>query len=289
MLLAALLFSTGGVAIKLSTLTGWQAAGLRTAIGALALLALPAARRGYSWRTLVVAIPYAATFILYALANKQTTAANAIFLQDTAPLYVLLLAPLVLGERIERADVIFLLALAGGAALLLIGAPVSLATAPNPRLGNALALAAGGTWALSLLGLRWISLRSAGSGEQPFAIIVAGCVLAAAVAATAQIPAPPFPSSARTLANLGVVIYLGVVQIGLAYVLLLRGIRGVSALEASLLLLVEPVFTPLWAWLLLDERPPALGLLGGAMIVLAVAANGILRGVSSAPRTPRSA
>jgi hypothetical protein len=75
LLLGALLFSTGGVAIKLSTLSGWQVAGLRAAVAAVVLVAiLPAARRGFSWRTFVVALPYAATFILYTLANKETTA-----------------------------------------------------------------------------------------------------------------------------------------------------------------------------------------------------------------------
>ncbi|HLF12685.1 MAG TPA: EamA family transporter, partial [Gammaproteobacteria bacterium] len=250
LLLGALLFSTGGVAIKLSTLSGWQVAGLRAAVGALVmLLFLPAARRGWSLRTCLVAIPYAATFILYTLANKETTAANAIFLQDTAPLYLLLLSPLLLRESIERWDVVLLCALAGGAWLLFVSTPEPLATAPRPGLGNVLALAAGVTWALSLLGLRWIAVRNKTSGEEPLAVILAGCVLAFAAAAIAVFPALLYPVAEWQTPNWVIILYLGTFQIGLAYVFVTRAMRRVSALEASLLVLTEPVFVPLWAWL----------------------------------------
>jgi drug/metabolite transporter (DMT)-like permease len=288
LVLGALLFSTGGVAIKWSTLTGWQAAGLRAAVAAAFMLAvLPAARRGWSARTLLVALPYAATFILYTLANKETTAANAIFLQDTAPFYLLLLSPWLLRERIERADLLLLAALLLGAVLLLAAAPAPAATAPRPALGNALALASGFAWALSLLGLRWITVRSAASGEQPLAVIVAGCVLAFAISSVALLPEPPFPAAVRTPSNVAVIVYLGVFQIGLAYVLVTRGMREVSALEASLLLLTEPVFTPIWAWLVLGETPAPLALAGGALIVGAATVNTWLRGVSSATEPTR--
>ncbi|MEE8237005.1 MAG: EamA/RhaT family transporter, partial [Gammaproteobacteria bacterium] len=77
-MLGAVLFSTGGVAIKAATLTGWQLSCFRSLAAAVVLLIfLPSARRGWSWRSVVVAIPYAATFTLYTLANKYTTAANA--------------------------------------------------------------------------------------------------------------------------------------------------------------------------------------------------------------------
>ena len=278
-----MLFSTGGVAIKLSSLTGWQAAGMRAIVAAIVMLAvLPAARRGWSRRTLLVAVPYAATFILYTLANKETTAANAILLEDTAPLYLLLMSPLVLRERIERWDWLLLAALAFGVALLFAATPEPLVTAPRPTLGNALALAAGITWALSLAGLRWITVRAPLSREEPVAVIVAGCLLAFAVAAAASWPDSPFPPGARTVPNTVIVVYLGVCQIALAYVFVTRGMRQITALEASLLLLTEPVFTAIWAWLLVDETPTFAALSGGAVILAATAANTLLRGVSSA-------
>src|SRR3954452_11794857 len=139
---AAVLFSTGGAAIKAVTLTGWQVAGFRSGIAAVVLLAvIPEARRGWSWRIVPVAAAYAATLLTFVLANRLTTAANAIFLQSTAPLYVLLLSPLLLHEPIRRADVLYIAAVLAGISLFLIGAQPAIATAPDPRGGNAIALA----------------------------------------------------------------------------------------------------------------------------------------------------
>ena len=287
LLLAALLFSTGGVAIKLAALDGLQVAGLRAAAAALVLVALlPAARRGFSFRTWLVAVPYAATFVLYTLANKETTAANAIFLQDTAPLYLLLLAPWLLRERIERWDVLLLLALAGGAALLFAATAQPVATAPRPRLGNLLALAAGATWALSLLGLRWITLRGRASHEEPLAVIVGACALTAIAISLVRLPEGLYPRADWRLADWAIIAYLGAFQISLAYVFVTRALRAVSALEASLLLLTEPVFAPIWAWLVLGETVTLLGVTGGALIVAAAAANSLLRNVSSGSKAP---
>jgi drug/metabolite transporter (DMT)-like permease len=121
LLLAAVLFSTGGAAIKAATLTGWQVASFRSGIAALAVwLLVPAARGRWSRRVLAVAAVYAATMVLFVVANKLTTAANTIFLQSTAPLYVLLAGPLLLGERVTRADLALMAAVAAGMALFFV-------------------------------------------------------------------------------------------------------------------------------------------------------------------------
>ena len=266
-MLGALLFSTGGVAIKATTLTGWQVSSSRCLVAAITLwVLLPAARRGWTWRSLLVAVPYAATFTLYALANKYTTAANAIFLQDTAPFYVLLLGPVLLHEQIRRRDLAFMAALVVGLVLIFASSREPLATAPDPALGNALAACAGVTWALTIMGLRWIAVRSLRSREQPTAAVIGGSLLAFAFCGVFS-----FPVEGPTLADGLIVVYLGVFQIALAYVFVTEGMRHVSALEASLLLLVEPVFSPVWAWLLLTETPGALAILGGSVVVAATA------------------
>lgn len=272
-LVGALLFSTGGVAIKLSSMTGWQVAGLRTAVAAVCLLVmLPATRRGFTWRTVLVGVPYAATLVLYTLANKETTAANAIFLQDTAPLYLLLLGPWLLGERVLRSDLMFLLALAGGAALIFAAVAEPLASAPRPVLGNAFGIASGVTWALALLGMRWIAARPLTSREHPLTAIVAACLMAFAFSAY-----DAFPIEGARALDWWLVVYLGAIQIGLAYVFITRGMRDVPALETSLLLLVEPVLSPVWAWLVLAETPPPLALAGGAVILSATAVHSLTR------------
>src|SRR6185369_12377884 len=145
---AGLLFSTGGAAIKAASLTGWQVASFRSGLAAIVLLAaIPNARRQFRWSMLPVAAAYAATLILFVLANRLTTSANAIFLQATAPLYLLLLGPLLLHEPIRRNDVYYMLAVAIGLALFLAGRDTAAVTAPDPPRGNLLALASGVTYA----------------------------------------------------------------------------------------------------------------------------------------------
>ncbi len=270
---AAVLFSTGGAAIKACALDGWQVASFRSAVATVALLVLvPAARRGWTRRTLLVAVPYAATLVLYTLANRLTTAASTIFLQDTAPLYVLFLSPLLPGERFRRRDAGPALLAAAGMVLFFAGVPHPSVTAPRPLAGNLLAALAGVTWALTLLGLRWVGREGAGAGA---AAAAAGNLLAALAAL-----APALPVRSFRPADAAVVLFLGVVQIGLAYALLTRGLAaggpggppgGVPAFEASLLLLLEPVLNPVWAFLVHGERPGTLVLLGGALVLAATA------------------
>ncbi len=260
---AALLFSTGGAAIKATAFSAWQVASFRSGIAAIALfLLLPAWRRGWSKRTLLVGFFYAVTLILYVTANKLTTAANSIFLQATAPLYVLLLAPRLLGEPLRRGDMLLAALLVAGMTLFFVQVDPALATAPNPLQGNLIAAASGVTWALTLLGLRWL----AGS-EQPEsagAAVISGNALAFLVCAPLA-----FPVSGSLPLDWAVVAYLGLFQIGLAYVAMTRGMRGTPAFEASLLLLLEPVLNSIWAWLVHSEQPGTASLLGCALILAA--------------------
>lgn len=273
-ILGALLFSTGGVAIKAATLTGWQLSCFRSLAAAVALLIfLPSARRGWSWRSVLVAIPYAATFTLFTLANKYTTAANAIFLQDTAPFYILFLGPLLLGERIRRRELGFMAALLIGLGLIFASTHEATSYASDPKFGDLLALISGLTWALTVLGLRWIAVRAKHHDDEPAAAVVAGCLVASLFAAWFA-----FPAENVNVGNWLIVAYLGVFQIALAYVFITAGIRHIRALEVSLLLLVEPVLSPLWVWLLLAESPAAQALAGGAIVIGATAVHAVRSG-----------
>lgn len=256
---AALLFSTGGAAIKATTLTAWQVASFRSGVAALALLLfLPAARRGWSPRVLPVGLAYAATMILFVAGNKLTTAANTIFLQSTAPLYLLLLGPLLLGERVRRRDVGVAAVVGAGMVLFFVGAEEPVATAPDPALGNALAAASGVAWALTVAGLRWIGR----GGGASLPTVVTGNLLAFALCL-----APALPVAGAGLADWATIGYLGVFQIGLAYVLLAAALRHVPAFEASILLLLEPALNPVWAWIVHGERPGPWAIAGGALIL----------------------
>lgn len=264
---AALLFSTGGAAIKAATLTSWQIASFRSGVAVVFLLAaLPQARRGWSWRIAPPALAYAATLILFVLANRLTTSANAIFLQDTAPLYVLLFGPWLLREPVRRADVLYMLAVAAGMSLFFVGAPSAVATAPNPHLGNLVAVSSGLTWALTITGLRW--LARGGSGDAAMATVAAGNLIGC-------LTALPFalPVSSAGAGNVLVILYLGIVQIGLAYVLVTRAIRHVSAFETTAVLLLEPALNPVWTWLVHGEKAGWWPVAGGAVILSATLIN----------------
>jgi drug/metabolite transporter, DME family len=263
---AALLFSTGGAAIKATALTSWQVASFRSGIAALTVLLLvPAARRGWTWAALPVSAAYAATMVLFVASNKLTTSASAIFLQSTAPLYVLLLSPLLLRERIRPRDVGFMGVVALGLVLFFVDPGAASATAPNPRLGNWLSLASGVTWALTIMGLRWMGSR-AGGGDSAFTMVVGGNALAFAACLPMALPAQAAPVDWAVLA------YLGVFQIAAAYLLLTAGIRHVPALEASTLLLAEPALNPFWAWLVHGETPGPWSIMGGVLIIGATVA-----------------
>jgi DME family drug/metabolite transporter len=261
---AAALFSTGGAAIKACSLTGWQVASFRSGVAALFLaLVIPKSRRGWSWRTALVGVAYAVTMILFVLGNKLTTAANTIFLQSTAPLYILVAAPFLLKEKIRKTDLIMMAAIACGLGLFFIDLEPASASAPNPFLGNLCGAGAGISYALTLMGLRWLERRDEGG----LSAVVVGNLLACLLALPLV-----FPLAGAGALDWSMIGYLGVIQIGLAYVLLTYGLKKVPAFEASLIILLEPTLNPVWAWLFQDEVPGGLALVGGAIILLSTIA-----------------
>lgn len=260
----AFLFSTGGAAIKAVEFTSWQVASLRSGVAALAVwLLLPAARQFRRERlgmTLLVAAAYAATLVLFVLANRLTTAANTIFLQSTAPLYILLLGPWLLKEPIARRDLAFMAAVGLGMAFFFFGRQTTFATAPDPVAGNILAACSGITYAAMLLGLRWMGT----TGGSPASAVALGNLFAFLVALPLALPI-----GRQGPVDWIIVVYLGVFQIGLAYAVLTRAIPHVPALETSLLLFIEPALNPLLAWAVHGEYPGPWALLGGTLIMAA--------------------
>jgi DME family drug/metabolite transporter len=257
---AALLFSTGGAGIKAAAFTGWQIASFRSGIAAIVLwLCIPGARRGWTGRTVLVGVAYASTLVLFVLANRLTTSANTIFLQSTAPLYVLVLSPWLLRERVRPADIGFMSLVAVGLALFFVGSQPPLVTAPDPVRGNVLAAASGVTWALTVCGLRWMGK---GADDAAIGAVVVGNAFAFLATLPRALPLAPHAAT-----DWVIVAYLGVFQIGLAYVLVTSALRRLSALEASIILLIEPALNPLWAWAVHGEVPSAWGLAGGALIL----------------------
>ena len=285
-LAAAILFSTGGAAIKGTELSGFTVAGLRSIVAAIALVVLlPAARRGFGLDLLPAAFAYAATLVCFVTATKLTTSAAAIFLQSTAPVWVLLLAPLLLGERFLRSDLPYVFAACFGLLLVFLGSRDAVATAPQPALGNLIALAAGLFYALLMVTMRKLARDASEKkmADRSLPATVLGNLIAFAVC----LPFMPAVGEVASMPSrdLAAVLYLGVVQIGIAYWLFTRGLRWLPALEVSLLVLLEPVLNPLWTWLLHGERPSPLALGGGALMLGALVTRS-LRAKSSPSGSP---
>jgi drug/metabolite transporter (DMT)-like permease len=275
LLAAALLFSTGGAAVKATILSNWQVAGLRSAIAAAVLwLASPGIGR-LTWRVWLVGLAYGITLVTFVTANKLTTAANAVFLQAAAPLYLMAAGPW-LGERVRRRDLPFMLVTAAGLVLLFAGGGATSVTAPNRPLGNLIGAMSGVTWAVTIAGLRWVE------GRRTEGVTAAGATVCGNVLAALACLPLALPMDEARLADWLTVGYLGVFQVGLAYVLVTRAIGHVTAVEASLLLLLEPASSPFWAWLVHDEHPGLLALAGGAIIVGATTVRSLRRAGSSA-------
>jgi drug/metabolite transporter (DMT)-like permease len=272
-LAAAALFSTGGAAIKAVHLTGFQVASLRSGIAAVTLLLLlPAARRRPTGRALAVSVAYALTMVLFVLANKLTTSASAIFLQDASPLYILLLGPWLLEEPIRRRDLGFMAALGAGLSLFFVGLDPASTTAPDPLRGDLMAILSGLFWALTVVGFRFLGrgnggAEATGEGGGGATAAVLGNVLACLFCLPAALPG--LEIAAIRPVDWAILGYLGVFQIGLAYFFLTRALEKVPAFETALLLLLEPVLNPIWSWLLHGERPSPWTFVGGGVILAA--------------------
>jgi len=270
---ASVLFSTGGAAIKTATLDGWQVAALRGmfALAAIALLVPGPVSLGRCSAALV-GTAQAATMLLFVLANKLTTSANAIFLQCTGPLYLPLLGPFLIGEKAKRSDWWAMAVIGAGMGLFFVGTPATYATAPQPHLGDAFAIASGFGWALTVMGFRWTARASADRAPGAKSAMLWGNLLVV----IAALPTA-WPLTDVSGGDWAVVAYLGVVQIALAYRLLARGLRRLPAMEAALLGFFEPVLNPIWAYLVHGELPSAWAL-GGAAVIAVVTVSRALAG-----------
>ena len=265
-LAAAVIWSTGGLFIKWTSLSGLELSFGRSLLAAITVIIFTR-REGFGINrvTALTSVLYAALLLLFVLATKATTAANAIFLQYTAPLYVLILEPLLYKEKFRRRDLIVVIFCVIGMSLFFIGK-----LRPQDVLGNLLALGSGLCFALYFLLLRHSKSRDVNRASS----VIYGNLLVVLICAPAGLAVLPSLTKFDAL----VVIYLGVVQIGIAYTLFTLGMaRGIRSLDAGIVGYIEPVLNPLWVFLVLAERPSKWALIGGAIIVTAVAVHTVLK------------
>ena len=255
LLLAAFGWSIGGLLIKWIEWPPLAVAGGR---GLLAAMVLALLQRGlrFTWSPvqLGAAAAYALTTVTFVSATKFTTAANAILLQYTAPVWVALLGASLLGERTTRADWIAIGVTFAGMALFFADS-----LQLSGLFGNFIGVLSGICFAVMAMLMR---KQKGGSVAES---IILGNLLAAAIGLPFMLRAAPLDSSGWTA-----LIVLGVVQLGLPYMLYARAIHHVTALEAVLIPVIEPILNPIWVLLFLGEKPGVLSLCGGILVLAAV-------------------
>jgi drug/metabolite transporter, DME family len=263
-LLGVLLWSTGGLFIKLTDLDAYSVNLGRSLFAALIVAAFTF-RRGLRLDafTLFTSALYAATLSCFVIATKNTTAANAIFLQYTAPIYILILSPFILKERFAVRDLVTVALCVGGMSLFFVSSEGS-GTAPNVIFGNLIALASG-----AFFGLYFIFLRHARSlSKNPALSVFYGNLLVVAAMLPIVASDPPGPV---TFSDAAAILFLGVFQIGIAYILFTNGVaRGVRPMDASIIGFIEPLFNPFWVFFFVGERPSAWAIAGGLVILVTV-------------------
>jgi drug/metabolite transporter (DMT)-like permease len=262
--LCGLLWSTAGVLIKLVDWNVGAIWSVRSAIAAAALWAI--GRPSFSriqpaeWRA---AFALAATTGLFILANKLTTAANAILIQYSAPIWVALLGAWLLGERASRLDWLTIAAVLGGITLFFLE-QLTL----DHVAGNLVALAAGVAYALNVTSFRQVALsRGADGPSDPLRPLLLGNLIGAVAGAPfALLSSPP------DAVGWGALLALGLVQQAAAYLCYAWAIRHATALEATLIPVIEPIMSPVLVALVFGELPGPWALLGGTIVVTAVTA-----------------
>jgi drug/metabolite transporter, DME family len=264
-LAAALLWSTGGLFIKWVSLSGLELSFGRSLLAAITV-AIFTRREGFGLNlvTALAALLYAALLLLFVLATKETTAANAIFLQYTAPVYLLIFEPLFYKEKFRSRDLIVVIFCVLGMSLFFVGK-----LRPQDVTGNLLALGSGFCFACYFLLLRHTKSRAVNRASS----VIYGNLIVVLIAAPAALKVLPNISKFDAVG----IVYMGVVQIGIAYTLFTVAMaRGVRSLDAGIVGYVEPVLNPIWVFLALGERPTSWAILGGTIIVVAVVCHMLL-------------
>lgn len=260
LVLTAILWSLGGLLIKSVKSNPLAIAGVRSAISAIIII-ITTGRPKLSWSLpqIGASIAYTGTVFFFVAATKNTTAANAILIQYTAPVYVTFLGAWLLKEKVKLLDWLTIATVMGGLVLFVID---DIGT--GGMLGNIFAAISGIFFALFTVLMR---MQKDGS---PIGSVILGNIL------TALIGVPFLFSNMPDVKGWLYLIVLGTLQLGIPYMLYSKAIKHVTALEASLIPVIEPILNPVWVFIFLGEVPGRLALIGGAIVLAAVTLRCIL-------------
>ncbi len=260
LVITAVFWSSSGFLIKMIVWNPIAIAGARSAIAAVAIWPFIGKTRMKPSPPLVYGIiMYTATVIIFVASTKLTTAANAIILQYTAPIYIAIFGAWILKEKTGVLDWIIVVAVLGGMALFFLDD-----ISKGNMLGNILAIIGGISYAFEIIAMRKLK------GGCPLEIVFWGNILTAVIGLPFMTLSRPSPSS------LLVLIVLGVFQLGIPFILYSIAIKNISALEAILVSAIEPILNPIWVLLFIGEFPSRWAFIGGTVVLLSISLHGII-------------
>jgi len=254
-LLSAVLWSTSGLFIKLIDLNPFTIAGIRGAVAAITLLVFLNKTIRFNWTLPQVAgaFCYAGTMITFVVATVMTTAANAILLQYTMPVFTALFGLWILKEKVTRFDWGVIIIVICGMALFFLDR-----LTPGGMWGNIIAIISAVFFALLIIFMR---MQKSGS---PVETIILGNIITALICLPFIFQEPP------TTVSLPPLLYLGIIQLALPFFLYSTAIKYITAIDAVLIQTIEPLLNPVWVFLVIGETPGQWAIIGGAVVLITV-------------------
>ena len=260
---SALLWSSGGLFIKAITLDAYQISFYRSGIAAVTILIICLYKKvnlkfEFDIISILCSLTFAFILILFVLATKLTTAANAIFLQFTAPIYLLLLEPVFLKTKFEKRNLIALVFCFAGMTLFFFGR----LDMSNIQ-GNLLAIGSGICFALFSLFLKW--KKQIHKTESTIIYIITGNILVCIFCLPLIYDKLMIESD-----QLIYLLFMGVFQIGISYIIFNEGIKYISATESMIIAMLEAILNPIWVFLGVGEIPSVYSIAGSLIILMAI-------------------
>lgn len=258
MLTCAALWSIAGIFIKLIPWSAFAISSIRSLVAGITLLVFIKFNRYriiFNKKTLLSGFFMGLTYTSFVLSNKLTTAANAIVLQFTAPLFIVIFSAVLFKQKIRRNDLIAVLCAMVGIAMFFLD---KLET--GYLAGNFVAILAGAFMACMYMTMGNIE------GEERFSAILVGQILAFLIGLPAVITTHPTFSAAPVVC----IVILGVFQLGIPYILYAKASEYCPPLACSLLGAVEPLLNPVWVFLFDGEKPGFYALIGAVIVIASV-------------------